>query len=770
MMTQPMASPDDIDISAVFSAIWRNLVRVLGFAALAGIVVYGLVALVAPRYESEAALEVVARDGSNPFVDPRTDGASPDVLSVRMDKQAVNTHVRAIQSSEIAAKISEQLGLAGLREFNGALGPVDTMDAILRMVGIGGPRPGESEEDRVLDAYYDKLTVSSPPESRVIAISFQSHDPELAATIANTLAETYRQRLASVTVVETDELQQALAPKIKALGAEVAEAEAAVGQFRASAGLLRGGSQKTPLNDQQLGDLTTELTKASAARSGAETRARNARQLMRKGTPEVIPEVQRSPLIQNLIQQKVQVQRDLLKYSASMKSAHPVIKQLDADLLAIRRQIGAEVANVVASLEKEALVAAEQENEIRKSLDTVKARVADTGGDQVKLRQLEAVANSKRAELERLQAQFEANRARADRGVVPVEARIITRARPSSVPVAPKKAAWAALSAVAALLLGLAIVVTRALFTAARPQRRAVVRAEPAFVPEETIAPASRMTATGDAPALNANAPSAVGARQAPGPLAAAAARANAEPLGTPSPRLAGQRPAMPAAEDAATTKSPHELADRLMALSTQGEVGVRSLVAIEGPKTLACEQVLRTALAMSEAGANVLLIDWNLDGKGISDELGLPTRPGFLELFRGTASFETVVKVVPGTRIQAIASGAAFAEGVNGLDSDQLNLLLDALDEAYDQIVVVAARWHARALFETIQGRFDAGVTLTVGAPDVIDENDTFLGFQVADIELLRLVVPKPRTPVDVIGGSRRREAPGTVRSATAG
>lgn len=765
------ASPDDIDITEVFRAVWRNAFKLITIAGLTGVLVYGLVSMVAPRYESEAALEVLARDASNPFLDPRADGARSDTLAVRMDQQAVNTHVRAIQSSEIAATIAADLQLERLAEFNSAIGPVDAMDGVLRLFGIGGPRPGESREDRVLDAYYRKLTVSSPKDSRVIAISFQSHDPQLAADIANKLAETYRKRLASKSVVETGDLQKALAPKIETLMGEVAKAATEVRNFRVKAGLLQGGTQKTPLNDQQLGDLTTELTKVSAARSAADARANNARQLMRRGTPEVIPEVQRSPLIQNLIQQKVQVQRDLLKFSASMKSAHPVIKQLDADLMAIRRQIGNEVANIVAGLEKDAIVAAEQEGSIRASLDKVKSRVADSGDDQVKLQQLEAQAQTKRAELERLRSQFEANRARADKGVVPVEARIITNARPSGVPVAPKKGAWAALSAVAALLLGLVVVITRALFVGARSNRQqaaslqqpsGVDRIEPAAAsmtasaaaapPEPTPSELAAQRLGLGRPKLEQDAISAAETMDQQASQNASKANQAAPPVGR------SRR-----AETALTSAG--ELADHLSSAATLTEAGFRTLVSSDIASSLACEEALRTALALEERGAQVLIVDWDLEGKGIAGELGIDRRPGFTELFQGAASFGDVVRLIPGTRIQAIAAGAAFAEGATGLDAEQLNLILDALDEAYDQIIIVAQRPHARSLFEAIQGRFDAGVTLAGSTNQLDDPSGTFLGFEVTDIELIKFQVSLQRR--DRI--TRQRPTTGPIPKAAA-
>ena len=76
-------------------------------------------------------------------------------------------------------------------------------------------------------------------------------------------------------------------------------------------------------------------------------------------------------------------------------------------------------------------------------------------------------------------------------------------------------------------------------------------------------------------------------------------------------------------------------------------------------------------------------------------------------------------------------------------LDSQKLNLLLDALDEAYDQIIVVSKLTDARALFEAIQGRFDAGVSVADAMRNtsvVQDPPGTFLGFEVTDINLIRL------------------------------
>ena len=46
-------------------------------------------------------------------------------------------------------------------------------------------------EDRILEAYQDRLQVSTPDRGSLVTIRFQSEDPELAAKAANCIAKLY---------------------------------------------------------------------------------------------------------------------------------------------------------------------------------------------------------------------------------------------------------------------------------------------------------------------------------------------------------------------------------------------------------------------------------------------------------------------------------------------------------------------------------------------------------------------------------------------------
>lgn len=727
------ASPDDIEMGSIFTALRRKLPRVLLWSVALGGVTYGALMMMAPKYQSQAEMTIVAKGSSSSLGDGK--GNSPDSLTIKMDKEAINTHVRALQSPDLIGKIAEEMELKGKREFNSALGPVDPFDTVLRLVGLGGPRPGESERDRVLNALFKNLEIYSAKESRFIGVRVSSNNPELAAEIANRIAETYRTSLAAAATQEVDDQQKVLQGKIDKLMPEVAAIETEVERYRGEINVFKGGSQNTGLNEQQLSELTGELTKAKAARSEAEARARSAREMLKAGSADALPDVQKSPLIQNLVQQRVRIERQISELSASLLPGHPRMQQLNADLAGLKRQITGEVSKLVDSLEKEAKVSQGREESIKKSLDEIKTRVVDNAPEEAKLRQLEANAKAKRNELESLQSQLESNRKRLDTRAQPVEAQIITRAAAASLPVFPKKGQSAALVAFATFLLGTFWTITRSLFEGARSGVRTI--------------PARAKDAPGRTePALST-------AVAVPAKLKAEAAKKGATPAAAAKDK------------DESTALDAEAVAQRLIGRAP-GEGGCRALVTAETQGADTGLDAIALAKALDAAGQHTILIDWSPSGKGMAGAAGVAASVGLTELLTQTAGFEDAVQRVPDSNVHLIACGAPLEE-IDNLDPDQLNLVLDALDEAYNFIIVTGGHDDCRMLFEVIQGRFDAGILVHDAkkpARVLKDPPGTFLGFEVSDIDVMKMekkhVVPpvSPQRIMRAVRGSGLPEA----------
>ncbi len=341
-------APDDIDLTALWRLAVRSLPKLVLWALLAGAATYGVLSLVAPRYMSEAQISIESVATNSPYADPSRAGQS-DSASVRMDKEAVNTHVRALQSVDLAEKIVRDMKLGEMVEFNSALG------RSRHAFGAAAdrrhrPLPVPAKPSRSASSTPISVTSTSirRKDSRVIGIRFSSSDPALAAAVANRIAETYRESLARQTIAETDDVQKALEPQITKLADEAAAAEAEVEKFRGEANIFKGGQQATGLNEQQLAELNAELSRVKAARSDAEARAKQEqREMLQAGSAEALGDVQKSPVIQALVQSRVPWSGQISSSSATLLPGHPRMRQLNADLAGLKTQINAEVAKIV---------------------------------------------------------------------------------------------------------------------------------------------------------------------------------------------------------------------------------------------------------------------------------------------------------------------------------------------------------------------------------------------------------------------------------------
>jgi Mrp family chromosome partitioning ATPase len=279
------------------------------------------------------------------------------------------------------------------------------------------------------------------------------------------------------------------------------------------------------------------------------------------------------------------------------------------------------------------------------------------------------------------------------------------------VPVFPRKTQLSALITVASLMIGAAWIVTRALFIEARGGVRGVSRPMPKPAPlrAEPTLPAQREPLLVEMTESDDDAPSAAPPQQ--------------------------HRPVLIGSGDIAALMA--RIEDRRPAHG-----GHRTLLTGESEAIDPSREAFELVKGIADTGAQVILVDWSTDGDGSADALGIDASIGLNDLMRGDASFEEIIQRIEGSNAHAIASGKSLDAAGESVDGDQLNLVLDALDEAYDYIIVAGRHNEARKLFEKIEGRFDAGVTITEPhrqSRALEDPFGTFLGFEVADIDIIR-------------------------------
>jgi MinD-like ATPase involved in chromosome partitioning or flagellar assembly len=185
-------------------------------------------------------------------------------------------------------------------------------------------------------------------------------------------------------------------------------------------------------------------------------------------------------------------------------------------------------------------------------------------------------------------------------------------------------------------------------------------------------------------------------------------------------------------------------MANRIEELRKGGMSGTRTLLTGSADVFSLASEAAAVCRRLADKGVAVIMVDWSLAGSGVAEPLGQPSWPGFNELVEGRARFEDVVRSLRDSDVHLIPCGRAAPDPDQPLDSDSINFLLDALDDVYEHIVVVARAEPARRLFEAIQGRFDCGITLvadeTQKARVRTDGAGSFLGFDVDGIALFAL------------------------------
>ncbi len=141
--------------------------------------------------------------------------------------------------------------------------------------------------------------------------------------------------------------------------------------------------------------------------------SRSVRALIEKGRVEAIPDVQPSPILHELIAERVRVEIQKSAAERSLPAGHARIGELQTKLSELRWRMYREATSLVEELEKAADAAATREGQARARLDRARAAAPDDTDDTARLAALESDAAAKRGALEALRARHEASGATA---------------------------------------------------------------------------------------------------------------------------------------------------------------------------------------------------------------------------------------------------------------------------------------------------------------------------------------------------------------------
>ncbi len=419
-----------IDMGALFGAVIRRIPRILLITLILLIATYFLLSIVPPKYRSSASILVEPRE--NIFT--RASDGQP-VRQTGSDPSAVSSQVELIKSRDNLMKVIEKEGLRDIAEFNHSNRSL--LGSILAIF-----RPSEetkSPDERILLAIAKNLKVTQLRGTRVISVTFSSTNPELAARIANSIANMHVLRRAELSVSDTAEASSWLAKEIETMREKVAKAEAEVAKYRINNNLYEG-SNNTNLLDQQLSLITEQIAQAQERKSAAQLKVEQINAILKQGGAlENIPDIRDSAIIQRLIQDKARLQGERAQLLASFLPNHPNVQAISAQIMEIDNQIRQEARKVANSLEAEANIQSQLEQSLRDDLVRLKMELSDATKKSVMLNQLEREAKAQRDLLNTYLIRYQDASARTDSTSSLPDVRVVSVAAPAIEPYFPKK-------------------------------------------------------------------------------------------------------------------------------------------------------------------------------------------------------------------------------------------------------------------------------------------------------------------------------------------
>jgi capsular exopolysaccharide synthesis family protein len=452
---------ETIDLREYWRIVYSRKWSIIGIALLFVLVAVLVVFKQRPVYQATASLLIEPESTKIVQIE--------DVYAVTGDDAYYRTQVEILKSRALAARVIDKLSLAEHPEFQpeedqGGLSFKlnfnwrDWFAAWLPAMDEGVSDP-EAEalaaREALIDDFLERLKVTPVRNTRFVRISFEAHDPALAARIANTLADTYIESDLDARLEMTKKATAWLASRLEELKKKLRDSEQALQAYREKERLVDSGGVGT-LTAEQLQDLRQKLVTAQQERIRAQAvvnQVRAARGDLDKLAS--IPAVLNDPVVSSLKAAEVDAERHLKTLAKRYGAKHPKMAEARADLQEARAAVRKRIRSVIAGLEKEYQVALTNERAIRASLENAKGEMQSIHRKSYQLNVLEREVESNRQLyelfLKRLKETSEtgdlqkANARIADPAVVPV------------VPVKPKKGQIVGIAGVLGLLFGIGL-------------------------------------------------------------------------------------------------------------------------------------------------------------------------------------------------------------------------------------------------------------------------------------------------------------------------
>lgn len=618
---------------------WRTVYRrkwwILGVAALFGAIAAFAVSYVTPIYRATVTLMIEQNRARLVSIEEVYSGVSAN-------REHYQTQTEMLKAPALAATVIQKLGLATHPEFDPRQQKRSFWSDILPAAAPTDPAEWTQEtvQVAVLADFLSRITIQPVRLSQLVKLGFDSADPQLAARIANAIADAYLETDIEVRAKITQRAGDWLADRLTGLKENLEESERALQQFREREGMLdtRGLAQGGAT--RQFEELTRALTDAKLRRVDVENNYYQIKAA--KGSLEALPVVLRSAYVDRLKSLEGEAERRLATRSKRYGPEHPRRIEAEKNISVRRENAQYGVQAVIESFAKEYEVAKANERAVERTLAVARGSIQNINRKEFQLEALQRDVATNRQIYERFLNRYRETRAAGDTQSS-VVARVVDPAIPGWL-YKPRKERIILIGFMLGLLAGAMIALLRDRIDNTIKSGDEVE--EKLGVPTLTILPL-----------LTANSGNAIG-------------------------RHFLEEPSSVFSEAIRTART----SLLLSAIDVQSKVLlVTSSVPNEGKSAFAAN------LALAHAQANkVLLIEADLRRPSMAQHLGLDaSKPGLTSLFTGTATFAECVQRVEGSSLYVLPSGTTPANPSELISSERFRQMVERIASACDIVII---------------------------------------------------------------------------------
>lgn len=281
----------------------------------------------------------------------------------------LETQYRILKSENLARRVISDLKLDQLAEFNQLphwWTPRSQQASLQPAPATPENSPESAIDNEVLKKFQDRLDVEPLKRSRLVEVSFESNDRNLAAQVVNTLASTYIQQNLESRWQASQKASEWLSQQLMGMKSKLEKSEDDLQQYARDNGLLfletdKGTSEN--IVTQRLRQLQEELTKAQADRYEKQS----LYLLVQQGDFSSLPGIFNNKLMQDLTEKLAELQRERSRLSSIFNPDYPQVKEIQNQIDEAQSDLSSERERAAKAITNDYRAAVERENMLQQA-------------------------------------------------------------------------------------------------------------------------------------------------------------------------------------------------------------------------------------------------------------------------------------------------------------------------------------------------------------------------------------------------------------------